>query len=130
MMNDKLTLVLQLRFPGAKFYISNSDLVWLDEDILRPSDEEIALWVSEIRAEPDWERLLRSSGAFVPKAQTTTNTNAFTLLVGALTSIRTVGYLEMSLAQVRTGMPVPYTASEIKALNKLFSDCSIPLTIT
>ena len=130
-MNDseKIIAAIQFKHPGAKFYISDGHLIWLDADINEPSQEQIDLWIAELKEPPNWERLLRESGPFVAKAQTTINTNGFTLLLSTLTHIRSVVYLEMALKQTRTAMRDPYTVNEIAALNQLLSDCNIELIL-
>jgi predicted PurR-regulated permease PerM len=126
---EKMTQVLYDRFPGVNFYSSNGSLVWLSDDIPKPSDEEIAQWISEIEDPEDWDKLLKLSTPFVQKAQTTTNTNAFSLLMTTLTTIRTVLYLEMTLTQVRQGMKSPYTVKEIDSLNQVLKECNINLEV-
>lgn len=131
-MNDlmKTIAAIQLKCPGAKFYMSDGHLIWLDTDISEPTQDQIDLWIAELKEPPNWDRLLMESGPFVAKAQTTTNTNGFTLLVSTLTNIRSVVYLEMALTQTRTAMRDPYTVNEIAALNQLLSDCNIELILT
>lgn len=110
--------------------MSDGHLIWLDTDINEPTQEQINLWITELKEPPNWERLLRESGPFVAKAQTTTNTNGFTLLLSTLTNIRVLSYLEMALTQTRAAMKDPYTVNEIAALNQLLADCNIELILT
>jgi hypothetical protein len=129
MRSEKITRVILSRFPGAKFYTSNNELIWVDEEIPRPQDSDLESWIAEMKEDPNWEKLLRESGRFVEKAQSATNANGFSLLLSTLTDIRSVPYLQMALAQVRSGMKKPYTTEEIAALNKLLSDCNIDLIL-
>ena len=127
---EKTIAAIQLKCPSSKFYMSDGHLIWLDTDINEPTQEQINLWITELKEPPNWERLLRESGPFVAKAQTTTNTNGFTLLLSTLTNIRVLSYLEMALTQTRAAMKDPYTVNEIAALNQLLADCNIELILT
>jgi hypothetical protein len=120
--------VLTENCPGAKFYTSDGSLVWID-DTEKPSDDQILKWISNLKSEPNWDRLLKESAPFVVKAQTTTNANSFSLLLMVLTTIRSVEWLRTSIEQVRTSMKQPYTVQEIADLNKLLSDCHIDLVL-
>ena len=42
---------LQALTPNAKYIIRNNDLEWLDEDITRPTDEEINNKIAELTTE-------------------------------------------------------------------------------
>jgi hypothetical protein len=126
---EKTIAVLQVRYPDVNFYISDGQLVWMNVDIEKPTDEQIQTWIAELKEPPDWDRLLKESGPFMVKAQSTTNANGFALLLSTLTTIRSVQYLEIALTQIRSAMKQPYTAKELSDLNQLFTDCNIELIL-
>lgn len=126
---EKTIAVLQVRYPDVNFYISDGQLVWMNVDIEHPTDEQIQTWIAELKEPPDWDRLLKESGPFMVKAQSTTNANGFALLLSTLTTIRSVQYLEIALTQIRSAMKQPYTAKELSDLNQLFTDCNIELIL-
>jgi hypothetical protein len=126
---EKTIAVLQSRYPNVNFYISDGQLVWMNVDIEQPTDEQIQTWIAELKEPPDWDRLLKESGPFMVKAQSTTNANGFSLLLSTLTAIRSVQYLEIALTQIRSAMKQPYTAKELSDLNQLFADCNIELIL-
>jgi hypothetical protein len=127
--SEKTIVVLQAQYPDVNFYISDGQLVWMSDDIEQPTDEQIQSWIAELKEPPNWDRLLKESGPFMVKAQSTTNANGFALLLSTLTNIRSVQYLEIALTQIRSAMKQPYTAKELSDLNKLIADCNIELIL-
>ncbi len=79
----------------------------------------------------DWDKLqatLRKTSEF-GKAMTTTNTNAWSLLLFALGTSRNVDDLSFAVEGVRTGLAEDFTADEIKTLNKTLKDCGVSLVL-
>lgn len=81
---------------------------------------------------PNWEGLtnsFRGTGIF-SKAIQTKNTNGFTLLMNALTTLRNEADLEFGVMLVRQGLAEDFNPEEIIQINRLLEDCNFTLRIS
>ena len=91
--------------------------------------DALALQTAEPTA--NWRRLqdsLRGTIAF-GKAMQTSNTNAWSLLLFALGTSRSVDDLSFAIVQVRAGMSEDFTASEIEFINTALSESGFDLRL-
>lgn len=85
---------------------------------------------------PDWDGLisdLRGSAIWVKVFQAA-STNlaanaAWTLIQSTLTSTRHIEDLQFGISQLRSGMDTDFTKTEVKALNKIFSDRNFAIVL-
>ena len=86
---------------------------------------------------PDWEALkiaLRGSSLFA-QAFSTTNQNAWALLLGTLNSnsesgdVGRLADFQFAIAQVRAGLTTDYTTAQLASLNALLTAAHFPLQI-
>jgi hypothetical protein len=136
-MSTEISLAINKNLPNAEFYLGSTglnSLVWLSENIDRPSDEEILSWVED-DIFLDWDKLTQeiTNSVYFYKAyqaskKTLTANTAMTLLMATLTVTRNVNTLKFAVQDLLSAMSnstqiTAYTANELLSLTNVLNDC-------
>jgi GGDEF domain-containing protein len=135
--STNIALAINKNLPDAEFSIGETgldSLVWLSENIDRPTDEQINEWLQE-NLFLDWDKLTRllTNSQYFEKAyqasKKTLNANsAFTLLMATITNTKNVNTLRFSFNELLTAMKastqiLSYTAKELQEIKTLLNNC-------
>jgi GGDEF domain-containing protein len=136
-MSTNIALAINKNLPQAEFSIGETgldSLMWLSENIDRPTDDQINEWLQE-NLFLDWDKLTRllTNSQYFEKAyqasKKTLNANsAFTLLMATITNTKNVNTLRFSFNELLTAMKastqiVSYTTKELQEIKTLLNDC-------
>jgi len=91
---------LQELTPNAKYIIRDNDLEWLDEDITRPTDEEINNKIAELQSAYDNKQYQRDRADAYPSIQEQLDMQYHDAVDGTTT-------WKDAIATVKTDIPKP-----------------------